>query len=140
MAKPTPMLPDCEPSELVPPALAMATFTPISSPLLLSSAPPELPGLIDASVWMTGSEIVPDALLLLLLRAGTALVGEVEVERVLASAAAVSESPFGAADDAMLMLRFSALTMPSVTVPERPSGAPMATVVSRRSACWSRPS
>ena len=30
----------------------------------------------------------------------------------------------------MLIERLSALTMPSVTVPERPSGAPMATVVS----------
>ena len=36
----------------------------------------------------------------------------------------------GAADEATLMLRFRALTMPSVTVPARPSGAPIATAVS----------
>ena len=36
----------------------------------------------------------------------------------------------GAADDAIVMLRFSALTMPLVTVPERPSGAPIAMAVS----------
>ncbi len=30
----------------------MATFTPISSPLTLSSGPPELPGLMLASVWI----------------------------------------------------------------------------------------
>ena len=40
---------------LDPPALAMATLTPISCPLLLNSGPPELPGLIAASVWMNGT-------------------------------------------------------------------------------------
>jgi len=47
--KPTP--------ELVPVVLAMAALTPITSPSRLGSGPPELPGLMDASVWMTwGSE------------------------------------------------------------------------------------
>jgi len=47
MAKPIPMLP--------PEPLKIAEFMPISSPPRLISAPPELPGLIDASVWMKSS-------------------------------------------------------------------------------------
>jgi hypothetical protein len=47
MAKPMPMLP--------PPRERMAEFTPTSSPRRLTSAPPELPGLIEASVWMKSS-------------------------------------------------------------------------------------
>ena len=43
MAKPTP----CEP----PLREKIAVFTPITSPPRLTSAPPELPGLIAASVW-----------------------------------------------------------------------------------------
>jgi len=35
-----------------PPMLAIAEFTPISSSFMFTSAPPELPGLIAASVWM----------------------------------------------------------------------------------------
>ena len=33
----------------------IAVLMPISSPLELISAPPELPGLIEASVWMKSS-------------------------------------------------------------------------------------
>ena len=32
--------------------LAMAVFMPISCPVLSRSGPPELPGLIDASIWI----------------------------------------------------------------------------------------
>ncbi len=53
-----PMLPDCPDEEDEEPALAIATFTPMSLPSLWTSAPPELPGLIAASVWMTEIEIV----------------------------------------------------------------------------------
>ncbi|MEH2524244.1 MULTISPECIES: hypothetical protein [unclassified Bradyrhizobium] len=38
-----------------PPAEMMAELMPINSPLRLTSAPPELPGLIAASVWMKSS-------------------------------------------------------------------------------------
>ncbi len=47
--KPTPMLPDCPPDD-DPPALAMATLMPISLPSSSTSAPPEFPGLMAASV------------------------------------------------------------------------------------------
>jgi len=44
MAKPSPSLPpDCE---------MMNVLTPTTSPRVLTSGPPELPGLIGASVWM----------------------------------------------------------------------------------------
>ena len=46
-AKPMPTLP--------PVRLIIAELTPTSSPRMLTSAPPELPGLIDASVWMKSS-------------------------------------------------------------------------------------
>ena len=51
--KPTPMLPDWLDEDDEDPAEAMATLTPMISPWVLVSAPPELPGLMDASVWMT---------------------------------------------------------------------------------------
>jgi len=47
MAKPIPILP--------PPGARMAVFMPISSPRKFTSAPPELPGLMEASVWMKSS-------------------------------------------------------------------------------------
>src|SRR6478752_3481952 len=47
IAKPMPTLPD---SPLCEPVLAICEFTPITLPLESSSAPPELPGLIAASV------------------------------------------------------------------------------------------
>ena len=47
IAKPRPMLPAMEPR-----GLKLAVLMPTSSPLRFTSAPPELPGLIDASVWM----------------------------------------------------------------------------------------
>ena len=51
MAKPTPMLP-LWPLRSDPGARAMAELTPITWPCMSSSGPPELPGLIAASVWM----------------------------------------------------------------------------------------
>ena len=45
MVKPTP--------ELLPEVLLMAKLTPTTSPLRFRSGPPELPGLIAVSVWMT---------------------------------------------------------------------------------------
>ena len=47
-AKPMPTLP-CEPP------VSICEFTPITCPAALSSGPPELPGLIGASVWITES-------------------------------------------------------------------------------------
>ena len=47
IAKLRPMLP-----AMLPRGLKLAVLMPISSPLRLTSAPPELPGLIEASVWM----------------------------------------------------------------------------------------
>ena len=58
MAKPTPMLPAVE---LVPPAFAMATLTPMSLPSPSRSAPPELPGLMAASVWITARLMFAEA-------------------------------------------------------------------------------
>ncbi|MEY4477589.1 MAG: hypothetical protein RJA31_1093, partial [Actinomycetota bacterium] len=43
-AKPTPIEPDDEPLD------AMATFMPMNCPVALSRAPPEFPGLMEASV------------------------------------------------------------------------------------------
>ena len=52
MAKPTPSLPpDCE---------TIDVLTPITSPLALNSGPPELPGLMAASVWIGAAEQVGD--------------------------------------------------------------------------------
>ena len=39
--------------------VAMAELMPTSSPLMLTSAPPEFPGLRDASVWMTSPMVRP---------------------------------------------------------------------------------
>ena len=50
IAKPTPMLPLSPPR--LPPTVAMAELTPITSPSMSTSGPPELPGLIAASVWI----------------------------------------------------------------------------------------
>ena len=80
-----------EPASL-PPILAIAEFTPISSPFIFTRAPPELPGLIAASVWMASSTVTSPP------------------------------EPSPAATG-----RSSALTMPVVTVPCRPSGEPIAT-------------
>ena len=49
IAKPTPMLPASPPA--LPPVVAIAEFTPTTWPRRLTSGPPELPGLIAASVW-----------------------------------------------------------------------------------------
>ncbi len=79
----------------------MAELIPTSSPFMFTSAPPELPGLIAASVWIASSTVF------WLRRSPPAATG-----------------------------RFSALTMPTVTVPSSPSGEPIATTScpTRRSA------
>ena len=52
IAKPTPMLPLCDCDPGTPEAtVAIAVLMPMTSPAPLTSAPPELPGLIAASVW-----------------------------------------------------------------------------------------
>ncbi len=121
--KPTPIDPDWLELEL--PVEAIATLMPMSLPSPSTSAPPELPGLIAASVWMTAIEIV--------------LVAEDccwpwpksnwngESPCPFSGLCCVS-SPSGAADEAIWIERFSALTMPVVTVLDSPSGAPTATV------------
>ena len=43
------------PVALVPEPVSICVFTPMTWPRALSSGPPELPGLIGASVWMTWS-------------------------------------------------------------------------------------
>ena len=77
----------------------MALLMPISSPWALTRAPPELPGLIAAEVWMA------------FVTTGSAGVWLPKGES------------FG---DPVVTGRSRALTMPVVTVPERPSGLPMA--------------
>ena len=80
------------------PRVAIALLMPTTSPRMLTSGPPELPGLIAASVWIASMT-------------------------VLASRRCRWLSPVRTG-------RFSALTMPLVTVPCRPSGEPIATTCS----------
>src|ERR1700733_1989788 len=56
IAKPSPIEPLCASGES-PPSVAIAELTPISCPLMSTNAPPELPGLIAASVWMASSTV-----------------------------------------------------------------------------------
>ena len=58
MANPTPMDPDSPPR--APSRVAMALLTPITSPSAFRSGPPELPGLIAASVWIALMNEVSD--------------------------------------------------------------------------------
>jgi len=83
IANPTPSLP--------PESLRICELTPITSPLMLRSGPPELPWLMAASVWI-------ESLIVKL---------------------------FGAS-----IWRWSALTIPLVTVSSRPNGLPIAIAVS----------
>ena len=93
IAKPSPIEPPSLPD--VAPMLRIAVLMPITAPVESTSGPPELPGLIAASVWMAS---------------------------ITASA---PESPASSRTG-----RSSALTMPWVTVPTRPSGEPMAITAS----------
>ncbi len=77
------------PTEPLAPPVAIWELIPITRPPPSSSGPPELPGLIDASVWTTLS----------------------------------IEKPFGA-----WICRWSAETMPVVTVWSKPNGLPIAIV------------
>ena len=47
------------PTEPWPPPVAICELMPITRPLASSSGPPELPGLIDASVWITSGIVKP---------------------------------------------------------------------------------
>src|SRR6202021_3014469 len=62
MAKPRPIEPLCASGES-PPSVAIAELTPTNCPAMLTNAPPELPGLIAASVWMASSTVfwLPDS-------------------------------------------------------------------------------
>ena len=51
MAKPTPTLPST--------GLSIELLMPITSPCVFTSAPPELPGLIAASVWIRPLRLLP---------------------------------------------------------------------------------
>ncbi len=79
------------PDALVPVPVSICVFTPMTWPRALRRGPPELPGLIGASVWMTWSMV----------------------------------KRFGA-----VIRRWSALTMPEVTVRSSPNGFPIATTES----------
>src|SRR6266545_4346183 len=94
IAKPTPMLPSLCPD------VAIAVLMPITWALRSTSAPPELPGLIAASVWMAPAM------------------------SVVCGSAWLRWSPPSE------MVRSSALTIPEVTEPSRPSGLPIASTVS----------
>ena len=74
--------------------MAIAVLIPMTSPAPLTSAPPELPGLIAASVWSASMTVASSC-----------------VEPVATA-------------------RSVALMIPSVTVFDRPSGAPIATATS----------
>ena len=87
----------------------MAELMPITSPLVLTSAPPELPGLIGASVCSRP---------------------EIEVAPALLRAAAERAAGSAAASLLDWMVRSLALMMPAVTEPCRPSGLPRASTVS----------
>jgi hypothetical protein len=52
MAKPNPMLPPWVPVSGFSPSVSIAASTPMTSPFAFTSGPPELPGLMGASVWM----------------------------------------------------------------------------------------
>src|ERR1700730_1519032 len=94
MAKPSPIDPASALGPPVSPIVAIAEFIAIRLPSMSTSAPPELPGLIAASVWMASSTVF------WLLVSPTVDTG-----------------------------RLSALMMPAVTVPSRPSGEPTATTL-----------
>ena len=105
---------------------------PITSPSVFSSAPPELPGLIAASVWITESEIVPDDAGGVVPSPGMSKFQKSNGPCPPSSGGVESSDSVssGSADDATVMLRLSALTMPLDTVPARPSGAPIAMAAS----------
>ena len=112
MAKPTPIEPA---SPLAPDdSDAMAELMPMTLPLMSTSAPPELPGLIAASVWMALITVAWVAAG----RLGLALPAARELLLLLWVLLRPSEVATG---------RFSADTMPEVTVADRPSGDPTAT-------------
>ncbi len=125
MEKPRPIEPDSSDD----PELAIATLMPISSPLLLTRAPPELPWLIAASVWITAIEIESDVCCWPL-PGRSNWNGPCWPFSGFCSGGASSPDESGSADDAIWILRFNALTMPVVTEFDSPSGAPSATAVS----------
>src|SRR5476651_1298279 len=132
IANPTPMLPLWPLFDDDAPALAIAQLTPMTRPLLSRSAPPELPGLIAASVWITERAMVVDAVVD---GAPVLPLPSPKFQKLNGLLPELPElpelsPPLGAAAEATVMLRLSALMMPFVTVPESPSGAPMAMAMS----------
>ena len=125
---PTPMLPAVlEPFEDDPAADAIATLIPITWPFAFTSAPPELPGLIAASVWITLRYTLDCALR----EPDCPLSGKLKKKSCGPRGLGLdSLGVSGAAEDATAIVRLSVETMPSVTVPLRPSGEPIAIAVS----------
>ena len=91
IAKPMPTLP------LPPPPVAIWELIPITSPAALISGPPELPGLIAASVWITWEIEKPFGRLDLPLQGGDDAAGDgaVEAERVADRDHRVADFGFG---------------------------------------------
>src|SRR5438270_2022958 len=100
IAKPSPIEPPEDEPKEPSDAVRIDELIPITSPLRSTSGPPELPGLIAASVWIAGYVVSWLAW------------------------------PEGALSDPTDTGRFSALTMPLVTVASSPKGDPIATTFS----------
>src|SRR5664280_766417 len=117
IAKPMPMLP-LDPDD-EPPSWAIEELIPMSWPLALTSAPPELPGLMAADVWMALVTTVSELAL-------------VDPWPLLPEPNGYPCWPHGLCCCCWLSTvlvdtgRSRALTMPVVTVPARPSGLPIA--------------
>src|SRR5689334_5628170 len=104
IAKPRPMLPELDPD------VAIALLMPITWPLVLTSAPPELPGLIGASVCSRPEIVLLDCCCCCCWPNGLLPNGLCGVCSSLLD----------------WMVRSLALMMPAVTDPSRPSGLPSA--------------
>src|ERR1039457_4530028 len=100
IAKPIPMLPLWEDEPVEDPSEAMAELIPTSWPAGLTRAPPLLPGLIAALVWIA----------------------------LVTTGSVVGAWPRGSVEGSVVVVtgRLRALTMPVVTVPARPRGLPTA--------------
>ena len=107
------------------PSEAIAEGMPTTRPCMSTSAPPELPGLMAASVWITGIEI--DALGCCCEPSRRSKFQKSNgPSPPFWSSSGASAFSSGTAADATWMLRSSALTIPSVRVLAWRSGAPMA--------------
>ena len=86
-AKPIPTLPPPA-TPVAPGTVAIAEFTPTSRPSQSTRAPPEFPGLIDASVWMASASTA--------LRSPSPCTGTVRPSALTTPVVTVLESPSGA--------------------------------------------